>query len=296
MSLHSSSSSTTSHPIQQKLTDASQDPVIGVPPPSTILPSNSVPVNFIFSELRRQLPSLEGYETYALSHHLNEQLQGVWKQNQVSMTFRRMKIVENISRASITLLDFHCVTQLPLSSALPLGYGSSIQPSTQTYNPITGTVVMSEVQDPTHPEMQPRCIWSHVENRLDVGTFMVERDYLISALPGHRATRTQKVYKSIAVLALKRIFKCLHSWTPDFVSPEAAIQRACAWRIVSSAWDMFEYRLFAASLAWLFETFHNSADHPSRNGIICSSDDNQNDLIYVLTPFVRIFDTDIGKR
>jgi hypothetical protein len=64
--------------------------------------------------------------------------------------------------------------------------------------------------------------------------------------------------------------------------------------IVSSVADKFEYRLFAASVTRFFETYLDSVNRPGAERFATSPDDNKNDLIYVLKPFVRVLDKDIG--
>lgn len=213
---------------------------------------------------------------FVLSEHINEQLQDRCKETQVSLTFRKIKVTESVSRASITILDFHCAPQLS-----PL--------SIRVLDAITGTVVMSEV-----PEMHPKCIWSHLDNKTDMNLFSMERAYLLSALPSNANNLSHKVHQSVAASELSAVYKRLRGWNWMFDSTEAAIQRACAWGIVNSASDMFEYRLFAACVTRFFETHVTSRNRPSRNHVTGSQAENENDLAYILTPFIEVFGTDIS--
>ena len=266
--------------ISHHVADADRASAFPWVPPQVL--SSQASLEFVFSELQRQLPSLEGYEIFALSQHLSERLRDVWNQIQISLAFRRIKVIENVSRASITVLDFQSVPQ------------ASVRTVPHPCQTIVGTVIMSEVPDPTHPEMQPRCIWSQVNNGPDNDPFSTENSHLTSALPIHTSSRTQNVYGLVAVRGLKQLYKHTRFWNPGFTSAESAIQRACAWGIVSSVADKFEYRLFAASVTRFFETYLDSVNRPSAERFATSPDDNKNDLTYVLKPFVRVLDKDIG--
>lgn len=231
----------------------------------------------MLSELIRQLPKLTGTEALPISQMITDQLRR-WKWSS-SLTFRRTKIIEKISNASVTIIDFKCVPSNP-RQAQNLSYAS--------------TIVMSDIINPETPSEQISCLWAPAYDTIDTITFRKESTYLLSVIrqSWEGFTYNQRMRTSVAATAIHDLFsKYFVEWTQDFPSEDAALQRACAWGIVAANRSQVEYRLFAASLVCLLDTQINT----SLRDTSAETEAFGNDICYTLIPHFKIYHKELRR-
>lgn len=233
--------------------------------------------DFVFSELIRQIPNLTGTEARPLSQMITAQL-GRWKRS-AWLTFRRTKIVEKISKASVTIIDFECI---PFNSrqSLDARYAS--------------TTVMSDIINPETPSEQISCLWAPAYDGKETLTYRKESTHLLSVIRQfwEGCTYNERLRTSVAATAIHNLFsKHFTEWTPNFTSEDAALQRALAWGVVAANTSQIEYRLFAASLVALL----NSQINLSLTDGPLEMDNFGNDICYTLTPHFKIHDIELGR-
>lgn len=238
----------------------------------------TITADYVLAELIQQIPSLTGNEALPLSQMIAHQLRR-WKLKS-SLTFRRTKIIEKVSRASVTIIDFECAAISPAISS-------------HTY---VSSIVMSDILDPDHPESQLSCLWAPAFDGRNGITFAREADHILSVLrQGWEGGKdsNERLRTSVAAMAVNYLYgRHFSSWTTVYTSPEAAIQRACAWGIVAAKSREVEYRLFAASLSCFLNSQINITLQSS--DFDASVQDNRNDLRFFLVPYFRLFDMDLG--
>jgi hypothetical protein len=252
--------------------------------------TTGLPGKFVLSELVAQIPSLTGTEALPLSQMITDQLRR-WKWPHANLSFRRTKIIEKMSRASVTIIDFQCVSgpsqNLNGSSEVALSH-------VQRY---ASTIVMSNIINSGHPELQVSCLWAPAYEGKDGATFTKEADHLLSVLGqcwDGGADYNERLRTSVAAAAINDLYgKHFTHWNPHFVSAEAAIQRACAWGVVASKSREIEYRLFAASLSCFLNSQINFT--LKNNDFDNSLQQRQNDLCYVLVSVMKLYDEELGK-
>jgi hypothetical protein len=252
--------------------------------------TNELTGKFVLSELIGQIPSLTSAEALPLSQMITGQLRR-WKWPQPILTFRRTKILENISRASVTIIDFDCVCGR--SQNLERGFEFQQSPS----HHYASTIVMSDITNPENPEHPVSCLWAPAYEGRDGSTFSKESAHLLSVLGQcweGGADYNERLRTSVATAAINDLYgKHFTQWTPRFVSAEAAIQRACAWGIVAAKSREIEYRLFAASLSHFLNSQINFTLRNNEFGV--SLEQCQNDLCYLLVPVLKLHDKELGK-
>jgi hypothetical protein len=252
--------------------------------------TTGLPGKFVLSELVAQIPSLTGTEALPLSQMITDQLRR-WKWPHANLSFRRTKVIEKRSRASVTIIDFQCV-----SGSQNLNAGSEVEPS--QIKRYASTIVMSDIRNPGNPELQVSCLWAPAYEGKDGATFTKEADHLLSVLGqcwDGGADYNERLRTSVAAAAINDLYgKHFTHWNPHFVSAEAAIQRACAWGVVASKSREIEYRLFAASLSCFLNSQINFTLR--NNDFDISLQQHQNDLCYLLVPVMKFYDEELGKR
>jgi hypothetical protein len=239
--------------------------------------THGVSGDFVLSELIRQLPKLTGTEALPLSQMITDQLRR-WKWSS-SLTFRRTKITEKTSNASVTIIDFKCVPSNP-RQAQNLSYAS--------------TIVMSDIVNPETPSEQISCLWAPAYDTIDTITFRKESTHLLSVLrqSWEGFTYNERMRTSVAATAIHDLFsKYFVEWTQDFPSEDAALQRACAWGIVAANRSQVEYRLFATSLVCLLDTQINT----SLRGTLEENEAFGNDICYTLIPHFKIYHKELRR-
>jgi hypothetical protein len=239
--------------------------------------SSRITTDSMLSELIQQIPSFTGNEALPLSTMIADQLRR-WDQDSI-LTFRRTKIIEKCSRASVTIVDFECAS-----------------PSSDQRRAYTSSIVMSDIIDPDRPESQVSCLWAPAYDGKSGTTFTREADHILSVLKqGWEGGKdsNERLRTSVAAMAINYLYTHHFScWSPLYGSPEAAIQRACAWGIVASKSRQLEYRLFAASLSCFLNSQINITLQTS--DFDSSVPENRNDLRFFLVPYFRVFDIDLG--
>lgn len=237
-----------------------------------------ITTDHVLSELIQQIPTLTGNEALPVSTMIANQLRR-WRYPS-TLTFRRTKIIEKLSRASVTIIDFECSCT---HSDPPQAYTSSI--------------VMSDIIDPDHAESQVSCLWAPACDGKPGMTFMREADHILSVLiQGWQGVKdaNERLRASVAAMAINYLYsRHFSSWSPMYGSPEAAIQRACAWGIVAAKSREIEYRLFAASLSCFLNSQINITLQTSDFDV--SVQENRNDLRFFLIPHFRLFDVDLSN-
>lgn len=244
--------------------------------------------DFVLSELTLQLPSLTRVDAMPLSQMITQQLRR-WNWPAPQLIFRRTKIVEKISQASVTIIDFEC-------SSTVSGSASSSEP--QMRHQFTSTLVMSNILDPNNPELQLGCLWAPGFDGKEGTTFSKEADHIMSVFrhcSGGENGYRDRFVNAVAIMSISPLYsKHFTNWDPQLACPDAAIQRACAWGVVAAKSRETEYRLFAASLSCFlnFELHNNLAFHDQDFDI--SSAESKNDICCVLLPVIRIINAEIG--
>lgn len=252
---------------------------------------NELSGKFVLSELIGQIPSLTGAEALPLSQMITGQLRR-WMWPQPSLTFRRTKIVEKASHASVTIIDFDCASGR--SPTLNGGFDLGQFPS----HHYASTIVMSDIADPENPEGQVSCLWAPAYEGKDGATFSKESAHLLSVLGQCWEGGTdynERLRRSVATAAINDLYgKHFTQWSPRFAYVEAAIQRACAWGVVAAKSREIEYRLFAASLSHFL---NSQINFTLRNKEIeISLEECQNDLCYSLVPMIKLHNEELGKK
>jgi hypothetical protein len=241
------------------------------------LRATGITADSVLSELIQQIPSLTGAEALPLSQMITDQLRR-WK-SPAKLTFRRTKIIEKVSRASVTIIDFEC--------------RANVHPYDYTY---VSSIVMSDIVDPAGPGSQVSCLWAPAYEGKDTITFAREADHLLSALTTDVTTYNgaDRLRTSVVAMSVNCLYtRHFHGWSHAFSFREAAIQRACAWGIVAAKSKEVEYRLFAASLSCFLNSQINMTLQTS--DFDASIERNTNDLTLYLVPYFRIFETDLGS-
>ena len=243
---------------------------------------------FVLSELTHQLSSLTREDAMPLSQMITHQLRR-WNWPSPELTFRRTKIVEKASRASVTIIDFECssLTSSPQATSEP-----------KKTHQFTSTLVMSNILDPDNPELQLGCLWAPGFDGKEGTTFAKEAEHIVSVFKhcsgGENGYRDRFV-NAVAIMSVNPLYsKHFTNWDFRLGRPDAAIQRACAWGVVAAKSREIEYRLFAASLSCFlnFELHNNLAFHNQDFDI--SLAENKNDICCVLVPVITIADVEIG--
>jgi hypothetical protein len=253
------------------------------------------PAEFVLSELVRQIPSLSHSEALPLSQMITQQLRR-WNWPNPRLTFRRTKIVENVSKASVSIIDFQCASK----SSLQFPILSPSQPASEQHQ-YASTLVMSNIADPHCPELQLGCLWAPAYDGKEGITFSKEIDHILPVFrqcsgDEGKSNFRERFANAIAIMAITPLFaNHFTTWDPNFSSPDAAIQRACAWGVVAAKSREVEYRLFASSLSCFlnFELQNNltfTEEESSR-----TSGEFPNDLCYTLIPYMRIIDMQVRK-
>lgn len=234
--------------------------------------------DFVLSELIQQIPNLTGTEALPLSQMITDQLRR-WKRS-LSLRFRRTKIVEKASKASVTIIDFECVSA-ESQEAADIKYA--------------GTVVMSDIINRDMPSEQIGCLWAPAYDGKDPVTFRKESTHLLSVLRlcWEGCTYNERMRTSVAATAITDLFsKHFTEWAPNFSSQEAALLRACAWGFVAANTSKIEYRLFAASMICLLNSQINSSLATSS----IEAESPGNDLCFTLIPYFRVLHIELGKH
>lgn len=245
----------------------------------------------VLSELIRQIPTLTGREALPLAQMITDQLRR-WSWQAPVLTFRRTKITEHISHASVTLVDFECRTENNLAQTDAFDTGRLC------YHRYISTLVMSEIADPDDPELRLSCLWAPAFEGKEGTTFEKESRHILSVFNQCSGTGNDfrgRLASALGSISIGLLYeKYFDDWEPRFVSAAAAIQRACAWGIVAAKSTEIEYRLFAASLrCYLHLQIQRNLQFQEKFNF--SSDDGQRDLSYELIPFIKVSDTEIGS-
>ena len=245
--------------------------------------------DYVLSELTHQLPSLIREDAMPLSQMITHQLRR-WSWPLPQLTFRRTTIVEKISGASITIIDFECYSIGPTLN------GTTSETKKSHF---TSTLVMSKIHDSNNPELQLGCLWAPGFDGKEGTTFAKEADHIVSVFKhcsgGENGYRDRFV-NAVAIMSINPLYsKHFTKWNSQIECTDAAIQRACAWGVVAAKSREIEYRLFAASLSCFlnFELQNNLAFHNQDFDI--SLVGSNNDISCVLVPVIRIADVEIGK-
>lgn len=244
--------------------------------------------DFVLSELTLQLPSLTREDAMPLAQMITQQLRR-WNRPAPQLIFRRTKIVEKISQASVTIIDFECSSTVS---------GSATGSEPQMRHQFTSTLVMSKILDPNNPELQLGCLWAPGFDGREGTTFSKEADHIMSVFrhcSGGESGYRDRFVNAVAIMSITPLYsKHFTNWDSHLASPEAAIQRACAWGVVAAKSREIEYRLFASSLACFlnFELHNNLAFHNQEFDI--SLADTKNDICCILVPAIRMGDAEIG--
>ena len=248
---------------------------------------------FVLSELVRQIPAIALEEATPLSQMITDQLRK-WIHANTKLTFRRTKICEQISQASVTIIDFECSSHLQPRT----GYFFREQPRQVRY---TSTLVTSEIHDPDHPDRRLACLWAPAYDGKEGTVFSKEAEHLLSVfrqcLGDEREARYQFV-QVVALTAIKPLFEERFSrWEEGFGCADAAVQRACAWGVVAAKSREIEYRLFAACLsAFLNFEVRKHLRGDNGPGNVSSVEHSENDLNFALVPVMRIGTVEVGIR
>ena len=270
--------------------------------PDTLFPNEANNINndgngvaptadFVLSELIRQIPSLTGKEALPLSQMITGQLRR-WNRSRPQLSFRRTQIIEQTSRASVTIIDFECYAMLNPNS-------SDTSHKTVQQHHYASTLVMSDISDSDNPDLQLGCLWAPAYDGREGATFTKEADHIISVF--RQCIRENNDYRdryvnAVAVMAVKPLFeKNFANWDTKFTSTEAAIQRACAWGIVAAKSREIEYRLFAASLSCFLNFELQKVFALEETKFDISVQYNQNDLCFTLIPVMKMSDVEVGK-
>ena len=248
-------------------------------------------LDFVRSEMIRQIPSLAESDTLPLSQMITDQLRR-WNSPQPHLVFRRTHIIEKTSRASVTIIDFECFSPQSQQSADVQGMAS---PRQHYYS---STLVMSDIIDPDHPERQLGCLWAPAYDGRGGATFVKEADHIVSVFrqcSGAMTDYRDCLVSALAINAIEPLYnRHFSEMDARFTSTDAAIRRACAWGVVAAKSREIEYRLFAASLScFLSFEVQNSIGIRDRD-LDYSLHGTQNDLSFMLTPTMKISDVELG--
>lgn len=247
--------------------------------------------DFVLSELIRQIPSLTGKEALPLSQMITGQLRR-WNWPHPRLTFRRTKIIENASQASVTVIDFECVSIFEMPR--PEGPPETVQIPQHHY---VSTLVMSDIPDPDSPELRLGCLWAPAYDGKEGVTFTKEAEHILSVFrqcSDNEVDHRDRIAHAMAVMAIGNLYaKHFAGWEYHYASANAAIQRACAWGVVAAKLREVEYRLFAASLS-SFLNFELQRSLPSQESYFdFSAQGGGNDICCTLIPLIKISDLEI---
>jgi hypothetical protein len=248
-------------------------------------------LDFVRSEMIRQIPSLTEKDAQPLSQMITDQLRR-WNSPQPHLVFRRTHMIERTSRASVTIIDFECLSSSSQKSVDVQGVASPRQ------HHYSSTLVMSDIIDPEHPERRLGCLWAPAYDSRGGTTFVKEADHIVSVFRQCSGAMTEyrdRLVSAVAINAIEPLYsRHFSEMDARFPSTDAAIRRACAWGIVAAKSREIEYRLFAASLSsFLSFEVQNSLGIHDRD-IDNSLHGTQNDLSFMLTPTVKISDVELG--
>jgi hypothetical protein len=247
--------------------------------------------DFVLSELIRQIPSLTGKEALPLSQMITGQLRR-WNWPHPRLTFRRTKIIENASQATVTVIDFECVSML--ETPRPENPLETVQTPQHHY---ASTLVMSDIPDPESPELRLGCLWAPAHDGKEGVTFAKETEHILSVFrqcSANEVDHRDKIAHAMAVMAIGNLYtKHFAGWEDHYASADAAIQRACAWGVVAAKSREVEYRLFAASLS-SFLNFELKRSLPSQESYFeFSTQGSGNDICCTLIPLIKTSNVEI---
>jgi hypothetical protein len=240
----------------------------------------------VITELIRQLPTLSGTEALLLSKMIANQLCR-WSYPDLELKFRRSKITEKLSRASITVIDFECRSQ---AESGDVGRELSV-------HRYSSSVVVSDIVNPERPDEQLSCLWAPAYDGREGSTFSKEVEHIISVFKQSTGEGFQdKLAYTMAKMTINDMYRhYFDEWSPRYISCASAIQRACAWGIVAAKSKEVEYRLFAAALR-CFINLQTGGQFGAekQEGCIMESGDSLNNMCFVLTPFMDLCHRRIG--
>jgi hypothetical protein len=247
--------------------------------------------DFVLSELIRQIPSLTEKEALPLSQMITGQLRR-WNWPHPRLTFRRTKIIENASQASVTVIDFECVSMLEMPRP-----ESSLETLQIPQHHYASTLVMSDIPGPDSPELRLGCLWAPSHDGKEGVTFAKETEHILSVFrqcSDNEVDHRDKIAHAMAVIAIGNLYaKHFAGWEDHYASANAAIQRACAWGVVAAKSREVEYRLFAASLS-AFLNFELQRSLPSQESYFeFSAPGGGNDICCILIPLIKTSNVEI---
>jgi hypothetical protein len=239
--------------------------------------------DFVLAQLCRQIPALDDTEATTLSQMLTPQLRK-WTYPSTTLLFRRTKIRESTSTASVTIIDFECSATLQART----GFFFREQPRQVRW---TSTLITSDIPDAARPEQTLTCLWAPAYDGKEGSVFAKEGGHLGSVFGAcvGRGDARDRFLEIVAMRGLGGLFeRDFGRWEDGFGGVDEGVQRACAWGVVAAKSREIEYRLFAACLT----AFLEFEVQKHRGGTMEAP--AENDLLVNLVPAMRIGGVDVG--
>jgi hypothetical protein len=239
---------------------------------------------FVVAQLRQQIPALDDTEATTLSQMLTPQLRK-WTYPSTTLLFRRTKIRESTSTASVTIIDFECCATLQPRT----GFFFREQSRQVRW---TSTLVTSHVPDAARPDDALTCLWAPAYDGKEGAAFGKEGEHLRSVFGGcvGMGDGRDRFLEIVALRGVGGLFeRDFGRWEDGFGGVDEGVQRACAWGVVAAKSREIEYRLFAACLT----AFLEFEVQRHRGGARVEAP-VENDLLFNLVPAMRIGGVDVG--